>query len=174
MVLGSVAHVITPNPYGRSVSFRQTRSSLRIQSTSPYPPPTNPSPPAFETAAASLPPETLAIGARTIGYSRLNLSVSVDLMAKQPRSPWFYNYFTKIYPGAQSYYLKPYAMRTYLALYWTSTLGSMPSASTNSLQASKPSWKTTTPASGSDISIASRTSSSVAPWFKAPRMWLWM
>ena len=42
---------------------------IKPAAVGPYPPPSNPSPPAWLTAAASLPPETRSIGASRTGYS---------------------------------------------------------------------------------------------------------
>ncbi len=53
---------------------------------------------------------------------------------------------------------------------WAGTVGSSPTAPVASRQASKPAWKTTTPASGRVISIASRISCALAPASRAARM----
>ncbi len=57
----------------------------------PFPPPTSPSPPAFDTAAASAPPADPPIGASAIGYRTPNISVNavghamiVSLTARPP------------------------------------------------------------------------------------------
>src|SRR5215207_191784 len=76
--------VIRPTPQGRVASVLARDNSSRIQSASPYPPPTSPRPPPFETAAARRPPETLPMGAETMGYSRPNFSVSAVLGAIDP------------------------------------------------------------------------------------------
>src|SRR3954471_2176489 len=57
-------------------AFPAAENSPPTQPPSPYPPPIRPSPPAFDTAAASRPPAIMPIGAEMIGCSMSNRSVS--------------------------------------------------------------------------------------------------
>src|SRR5581483_8104644 len=82
--------VMSPTPQARSVFSTTSRSSRCIHAGSPYPPPTKPSPPAFDTAAASSPPATTPIGASAIGWLRPNSSVkSFSIMARENPSDVF-------------------------------------------------------------------------------------
>ena len=78
------AQLIRSTPQGLVVSAFTTVNSLRNQPGSPYPPPTSPKPPELETTAARRPPETPAMGAKTIGYCKPSPSVSTLLMATNP------------------------------------------------------------------------------------------
>lgn len=72
----SICQVRKPMPHGLSVPCSTSGTSRASQSGSPFPEPSNPSPPPRETAAVSAPPADPPIGASAIGCRTPNSFVN--------------------------------------------------------------------------------------------------
>ena len=83
----SMAQLWNPTPQGWLVPSAATGSSRSSQARSPFPPPSRPSPPAFETAAVRAPPAVPPIGASAMGCRSENIVVNAVDNVMTPSSP---------------------------------------------------------------------------------------
>ena len=83
----SAAQLWNPTPQGWLVPSAATGSSRSSQARSPFPPPSRPSPPPFETAAVRAPPAVPPIGASAMGCRSENIVVNAVDNVMTPSSP---------------------------------------------------------------------------------------